>query len=481
MKSRSMIWPACILAGLVMFIQAGASPVSFRGKVTSEGKPVSGAAVSDGRSVVLTDAAGRYAISSDGNADFVFISLPSGYEIPVGQHGPAFYYDVSDIENASVKLDFSLVPMEVPDEEHIFVVWADPQVYEKKELDYVRKASLDLKEMVSRKDKPAHLVVCGDIVGDDLDLLVPTAASVSASEVPSFYVVGNHDLDMDARSNDGSKDTFKSIFGPTYYSFNRGRIHYVVLDNSFFIARGWQYVGYLEERQLVWLENDLNNVPEGSTVVVCMHIPTYSRAAVNQEWSKEELNKITTNRNALYDILAPYNVHICSAHEHYAENYLVKDNIFEHVHAPLSGLFWQSFLSCDGLPWGYYVYEVSGDDLKWHYKAIGESEDVQYTYYPVGSNPMKPEAVTVNVWNYDPAWKVQWYEDDICKGEMQRYDGWDPAICADVEMRREKEFKWKYIGAGKTGHLFYAVPSDPKAKIRVEVIDRFGRVCKSVN
>ena len=32
------------------------------------------------------------------------------------------------------------------------------------------------------------------------------------------------------------------MFGPTYYSFDRGRVHYVVLDNVFYLSRG--YVGY---------------------------------------------------------------------------------------------------------------------------------------------------------------------------------------------------------------------------------------------
>ena len=82
----------------------------------------------------------------------------------------------------------------------------------------------------------------------------------------------------------------------------------------------------------------------------------------------------------------------------------------------------------------------------------------------------------MNVWNYDPAWKVCWYENGGFKGEMTRYSGWDRTICEDVEARREKEFKWKYIGAGETEHLFYAKPSSPEAVITVEVTDRFGNV-----
>ena len=207
-----------------------------------------------------------------------------------------------------------------------------------------------------------------------------------------------------------------------------------------------------------------------------MHIPAYSRAARHKEWGKEELNKITCNRNALYDILEPYNVHLLTAHEHYAENYVMSDRLFEHVHPPLSGLFWQSEWSMDGVPWGYMVYEVDGDNVSWYYKPVGRSREEQFHAYPAGADPARPDCVTVNVWNYDPAWKVCWYENGGFKGEMTRYSGWDRTICEDVEARREKEFKWKYIGAGETEHLFYAKPSSPEAVITVEVTDRFGNV-----
>ena len=48
----------------------------------SEGNPLEGVVVSDGYSVVATDAKGVYQIVRDPSAKHVFISVPSGYEIP---------------------------------------------------------------------------------------------------------------------------------------------------------------------------------------------------------------------------------------------------------------------------------------------------------------------------------------------------------------------------------------------------------------
>ena len=197
-----------------------------------------------------------------------------------------------------------------------------------------------------------------------------------------------------------------------------------MLDDVFFLARSYLYAGYLEERQLRWLEQDLASVPAGSTVVVCLHIPTWSCAARRGEWGKEQTNKVLNNRRALYKLLEPYRAHILSAHEHYNENYTPVPHVFEHVHAPLSTLFWQTPLSMDGIPAGYAVYEADGGRIaSWYWKAVDHDRGRQFTAYAAGADRHKPDAVTVNVWNYDPAWKVRWYEDGRCRGEMTRYTG----------------------------------------------------------
>ena len=127
-----------------------------------------------------------------------------------------------------------------------------------------------------------------------------------------------------------------------------------------------------------------------------------------------------------------YNAHICSAHKHFAENYEIAPNLMEHNHAPLSGLFWQAMLASDGVPWGYYVYEVDGSDLKWYFKPVGLSKDHQFYAYRVGEDPEKRDCIVANVWNYDSQWKVEWSENGVPKGAMERYTGHDRAIMKDI-------------------------------------------------
>lgn len=146
-------------------------------------------------------------------------------------------------------------------------------------------------------------------------------------------------------------------------------------------------------------------------------------------------------------MLEPYNAHILSAHEHYNENYTPEPHLFEHVHAPLSTLFWQAPWSMDGIPAGYGVYEFDGDGLTWYYKAADHPRSRQFTAYGVGEDRRRPDAVTVNVWNWDPAWQVVWYENGEPRGPMTRYTGYDASIY-DYVARYSEHFKHKNIGRG---------------------------------
>lgn len=454
-------------AALVICAAAYATPV--KGTVSAAGKGIRNVSVTDGYTVVKTDKKGRYKMEAAPEAEFIYISLPSGYAVPQRNGAPLFYSEVKP------QVNFQLRKEAGDQNRHNFVVWADVQVYEAHEIDdYVKVAAQEVFDWSQETGIPTFGVSCGDIVGDSKDdMLVDVQNATACCGIPFFTLMGNHDY-VPGGDNESSKDLYQSHFGPNYYSFDRGLIHYVVLDDVFYYGRN--YMGFIEEPQMEWLKQDLSFAPEGSTVVLFMHIPTYSVPARHGDWGKEEMNKILTNRSELYAVLKPFNAHICSAHEHYIENYIIADNLMEHVHGPLSGLFWQSTLSWDGVPWGYTVYEVDGADIKWYYKPVGLDKSNQFTAYDMGEDPMKPDCVVANVWNYDSKWKVEWSEDGVPQGEMTRYRGWDRSIVNDVDKRREKEFKWKYIGAGPTEHLFYAKPSRADAEVDIKVTDHFGNV-----
>lgn len=453
--------------------------IILKGRVfDSEGSALTNVSVTDGYNIVQTNTKGEYELLSNGSAEYVYISIPSGYEIPMKDQVPLFFHSIPQEYEEKYVFDFELRRLPVDDNQHVSVVWSDPQVYYEEELEELQLAVDDLKDLINTdyRNVAIHGIVPGDMIGwiKDADKLFPAIKNTIANtDIPFFYAVGNHDMDATSRSNLLSKVTYKKYFGPNYYSFNRGRIHYIVLDNVFYTARNNASIGYLDDQQMDWLEQDLATIPHGSTVIVTMHIPSYSPEARRNEVHKEQMHRVLQNREPLYKMLEPYNVHIFSGHEHYLENYQIKENIFEHVHTTLSGLFWMAPWSWDGSPRGYTVYEIDGDEVKWYFKAVGKDKNHQFNVYAVGANKQKANAITVNVWNYDPAWKVYWYENDELMGEMTPFTGYDSSI-VDYVTQHQSSFKHKGIGAAPTEHMFYAIPKLPDSVIRIEVIDRFG-------
>src|SRR5688572_24542622 len=54
-------------------------PRKVHGRVSSEGKGIANAVVSDGFSVVVTDRKGRYEFTTHKSAQFITVSVPSGF------------------------------------------------------------------------------------------------------------------------------------------------------------------------------------------------------------------------------------------------------------------------------------------------------------------------------------------------------------------------------------------------------------------
>lgn len=452
------------------------SSLVIRGRVHSQGKAIAGVAVTDGFNVTQTDKNGNYELHSNKTAGFVYISIPSGYAFN-NKKGIADFYRPLNKSGNSFTADFSLERLEISDENHNFVVWADPQIISKEDAEQLKtKSAPDLQQLV--KSYPAgtlfHGIGCGDLVWDHAELYEDYRSAVETTSIPFFNVLGNHDMDVDARTDDLSAETFKSQFGPTFYSFNRGKIHYVVLDDVFFIGTAKKYIGYLTEQQLQWLEQDLALVKQGSTIVLSLHIPTNTGSARRNNLAEDELGGVVSNRERLYKILDGYKVHIMSGHTHMNEKWST-GNITEHVHGTVCGAWWTGPICSDGCPDGYGVYEVQGNEIKWYYKPTGRTKDYQMKIYPKGNVKGSPDEIVANVWNWDTQWKVEWFEDGQSKGEMERRIALDPQA-EELYSGPQLPQKHKWVEPTLTDHLFFAKPSAGAKKVGVKATDRFGNV-----
>ncbi|MBK7867907.1 MAG: hypothetical protein IPJ75_13550 [Ignavibacteriales bacterium] len=123
----------------------------IRGRVMSEGKPVSGVVVSDGISVVLTGKDGSYEFDSLSGQKFVFISNPAGYEIETNTTGTARFYKRIGGSTSDLDMGFNLKPSG-DDSKHSFLLLADPQVLDKEDVLLFNNETVpDVAEFVSDK------------------------------------------------------------------------------------------------------------------------------------------------------------------------------------------------------------------------------------------------------------------------------------------------------------------------------------------
>jgi hypothetical protein len=227
--------------------------------------------VSNQDAVVATDANGAFTLPVGGTG-VVFVSVPDGYRAV----GP-FWHAAGDTSG------FALAPR--PRVSAFTFVHASDT--------HVSPASLPrtqrLRALVDSL-RPAFALVTGDLVRD--------ALRVSEAEATGYYELfaaerakfatpvhvepGNHEnfgIERQLSHVDPSHPLFgrgmyRHYFGPDYYSFTYGGVHFVGL-NTVDIDDQWYY-GHVDSLQLAWLERDLARIPATMPVVTFDHIPVFS-------------------------------------------------------------------------------------------------------------------------------------------------------------------------------------------------------------
>jgi predicted phosphodiesterase len=466
MNRRSFIQRSLVFSGALTLVFKNTFAAAFgkyavTGKVTGAGKPLANVLVSDGYSIVQTKADGTYQFVPAKKAEFVFVIVPAGFEFPHEKQIARYYKRL----NETGEFDFDLTPLKQNDNKHNFIVWADPQVKNKSDVAKMLLQSVpDTVKTISELGEASlvHGIAVGDLVWDNHDLFPMYNEAVAEMGIPFFQGLGNHDEDYRMGDDETSDRTFKKFYGPTYYSFNRGRAHYVMLDDVRYLGVEREYDGYVVQQQLDWLEKDLKFVDKDALLLICLHIPVYNQVKNNKE---------------LYKLLKPFkNVHVLSGHTHYNDNNIT-DNVYEHNHGTVCGAWWTGPICEDGTPRGYGVYQVDGNQLKWYYKSMDREKDYQMALFVEELTNQK--RLIANVWNWDPAWKVEYWLDDEYKGVLKNEQGLDPMAIKlykgpDLPMPRG------FAEPRETKHLFVAHFGPNVKQVKVVATDRFGVKYESI-
>lgn len=286
-------------------------------------KGLENVAVSNGIEVVLTDKNGKYSLPVYGD-NLIFVIKPQHYQTKLNSNFlPEFYYNfkpkgsptdfkykgVSPTGNLPKSVDFPLYKNQENDDFQI-LVFGDPQPYNLKEIDYFRRGIIN--EVKTNKKQAILGISLGDLVGDDLSLHKPYIEAVKELGLPWYNVIGNHDMNYEAKEDKNSDETFEANFGPANYSFNYGNVHFVILDDILYPdpRDGKGYWGGFREDQLKFVENDLKLVDKNKLIVVSFHIQLKEENPGDAHFREED-------RNRLFSLLQPFeNVLLMSAHTH---------------------------------------------------------------------------------------------------------------------------------------------------------------------
>ncbi len=429
---------------------------TIKGSVISASRGIRNVVVSDGYTVMETGRNGRFEFKPHPDAVSIFISTPPGYEFN-NENGIAKHYRLLQDVDLNQDIIFDLIPLTVDDREHEFIIWADPQVANAKDVEKMMTQSVpDVRNLVAESGPLMHGIAVGDIVWDKLELFNDYNLAVKEMGIPFFQCLGNHDMDYRKGGDETSDDTFQQTYGPTYYSFNRGEAHYVVMDNVRYLGTERNYDGYFQQHQLDWLKKDLALVGQDKLIILCVHIPVHRH---------------TKNNEDLYALLEGRKVHIMSGHTHYNVN-VISGNIFEHNHGTVCGAWWTGPVCSDGTPSGYGVYKVQGNELSWKYKSTGKPLDHQMNLFFEDYNETEKQLIA-NIWNYDPEWKNEYFVDGVSQGRMEQFEGFDP-LAYKLMLGPNLPKPRSFAEPQPTGHLFKAVIPASASLVKLVATDRFG-------
>ena len=457
--------------------------------VDSKGAPIEGVVVSDGAQSVTTDVNGEYAMKSNmAEVRFVMISVPAKYEIPLRNARPQFFRRVPRHINAA-RADFELTERRNPSDNFVVAMIGDPQtngLFSDKAIERFRDVVMpDLAAYVEDSSQEVYAIALGDIVYNRMTAYDDYIDVIDKSPIPMISVIGNHDFDQrNLFETKLGTPYFESYIAPQNYSFNIGKIHFVVVNDILYnrTADKQKYKTGLEGYTLKWLENDLKHVSKETTIVICSHAPLFKREG-------KEFCEKSVNYKKYSALLAEYkNVYAWAGHTHrnysydYAtapEKYASLQNVKSIIAGRCNGqITLNRELNTCGTPNGYMIAEVNGDTMEWYYKTVGHGRNHQIrSYSPAQTNT---EYVKANIWNYSPdTWsKPEWWENGVKVADMELTKGeHDPAyLKIYAEHQEEKLNKWarNYSKPSKTPNLFRVKPSEGVRSGEIRVTDQFG-------
>ena len=416
-----------------------------------------GITVTDGKTFTQTNRNGKFSFDIEDNAEFVYIITPAGYVADWASGVPAFYRRAGGVS----KFEFNLQRTGGGTDYNIVAI-ADPQTYSDEHFAlFAGEPMEDLVKTAKSLDGVSVGLSLGDISWDRIEILDMYKKEIVRTGIPFYPVIGNHDHEAYLKGDHESAAGYRLRMGPENYAFYLGKDIVIVLDNILYDTNFKMTYGYTDEC-IAWVKDLLKTVSSGTDVYIAQHVPFGSRI------------KRMKNATQLIDMLRGRKVTFITGHKHENSISIVEKNMTDHNVASICGAWWDTRHCTDGTPMGYKVFTKHGGKLSWYYKPVGLSSKHIAEGFTLGQTSLHPNCVVACVWDWDTEWKVEWYEDGIFKGRMDRVADISPAYAEEIVKAYEgKELGW--MAPRKSNNFFAATPSRYAKNVTITVESRFGQ------
>ena len=505
-----------ILEPLVVEPEAG---TTVYGLVTCEGKGVPNVLVSDGELIVKTDANGIYQLKSMKKWKYVFVIIPSGYEVPLEGILPEFSAALEKGATVAERKDFVL--KKVSNDNFTLFVLGDMHLANRNsDLKQFAGVASTLNSSIGKATGKTYCLTLGDMTWDlywySQNYTFPQyleTANTYFKDIAFFHTMGNHDNDMNSTGDYDKAFRYTRDICPTYYSFNLGKVHFVVMDNIDYNSvgtgddnRGKYVLNYTAE-QMAWLAKDLSYVDKATPVIITSHAPLSrpnGATTYNNNYMSGANSAGEANMNDFIDAVSGYNVHFLSGHTHNLFNRRHNASLEEHNEGAICATWWWSgsktpglHISQDGTPGGFAVWEFTGKEMKHYYQAAGHDENYQFRAYDInevkkvvtseaggGNSKFTPyvtamsaypaNTILVNAWDFDDTWTVSITENGKELTVSKEY-AYDPVHIMALSAPRCKEAASPNFLTDKWPHFFKATASSASSTVVVKITNRNGK------
>jgi len=229
------------------------------------------------------------------------------------------------------------------------------------------------------------VITGGDLIADALAQTYGYADSlynlyeevVQKIDAPVYNTMGNHEIygiyekaNADPDHPEYGEKIFETRLGASYYSFDHNGWKFMII-NSIEDTKKGRYIGEIDDKQIEWIKEELQNTEPGTPIVLSTHIP-FIQAHTQKFYGStvaSDSGMVVYNSKEVIDLFSDHNLKlVLQGHLHNLECVMVED-IYFLTGGAVSASWWNG--PYRGTEEGFVLIKTKGGSFDWEYIDYG--------------------------------------------------------------------------------------------------------------